>query len=214
MCIVRVIAGMVLVASFLQCLRKIIGVLGCQAYEDLEWIPASSSAHKFVQMCLMLNHWGCCGWFLWMKGSDEVTKSAEVTNQRLPLTRQGLWCSIQGSGVFRFSWSDHSNHHGPGTPATHATTGQSSESTGSRDVGWDSHGENNTGVGTISHQLGCMHSFRSLARRIPHPFVVCDLYGSYISGADAALWPFEARIRWMEKLSLAWSESGHPGGLG
>lgn len=82
--------GMVLVASFLQCLRKIISVLGCQAYEDLEWIPASSSAHKFVQMCLMLNHLGRCGWFLWMKRSDEVTKSAEVTNQRLPLTRQGI----------------------------------------------------------------------------------------------------------------------------
>lgn len=31
--------------------KKIISVLGCQAYEDLEWIPASSSAHKFVQMC-------------------------------------------------------------------------------------------------------------------------------------------------------------------
>lgn len=104
---------MVLVASFLQCLRKIISVLGCQAYEDLEWIPASSSAHKFVQMCLMLNHLGRCGWFLWMKQSDEVTKSAEVTNQRLPLTRQGLWGSIQGSGVFRFSWSDHSNRCQP-----------------------------------------------------------------------------------------------------
>eukprot|EP00438_Fugacium_kawagutii_P011252 Skav216080 [mRNA] locus=scaffold750:45240:46082:- [translate_table: standard] len=31
--------------------RKIIGVLGCQAVEDLAWIPTSSSAHKFVQMC-------------------------------------------------------------------------------------------------------------------------------------------------------------------
>lgn len=31
--------------------KKIIGVLGCQAHEDLAWIPASSSAQKFVQMC-------------------------------------------------------------------------------------------------------------------------------------------------------------------
>ncbi len=92
-----------MVPSFLQCLRKIIGVLGCQANEDLEWIPASSSAHKFVQICLMLNHWGWCGWFLCMtrrKGYN-ATKSAEVTNQCLPLTRPGI--------MMLLGWSDHSN---------------------------------------------------------------------------------------------------------
>lgn len=60
---------------------------------------------------------------------------------------------------------------------------------------------------TISHWLWCIHSFRSLARRIPpHLFVVCDLYGFYISGADAALWPFEARNRWKGKIfaGLEW----------
>ena len=51
------------------------------------------------------------------------------------------------------------NHHGPGPSATHATTWQSSESTGGRDVGWDTHGENNTGVG-IPWSVGLESSMR------------------------------------------------------